>query len=172
MVDRESRLILNSPGESGSATFTSTSDLIIGIDFGTTFTGVAYAHSAGNGSNSVSMLELRKVAKTVSVIRSWPNQTNQYVDKTPSILSYNSRPPRWGANVRPKDSPRVAHFKLGLQESIGKHYFQDTLVRLVGKQTLNERSRKTSSVLGGYLTDHNWRHPELPQKKAVDYTTD
>ena len=28
------------------------------------------------------------------------------------------------------------------------------------------------SVLGGYLSDHNWRHPSLPDKTALDYAGD
>ena len=157
---------------SDSPTFTSSSDLIIGIDFGTTFTGVAYAHTTGGPSDTISMSDIRKAAKKIAVIKSWPHQTNQYVEKTPSVLSYNSNPPRWGGTVKKKDQPQIAHFKLGLQESIGNHYLQENILDLFGKQILDERTRMTSPVLGGYLTDHNWRHPELPEKTAVDYTAD
>jgi len=30
--------------------------------------------------------------------------------------------PAWGTKVKLSDEPRVAHFKLGLQEDIAKHY--------------------------------------------------
>lgn len=33
-----------------------------------------------------------------------------------------SNPPAWGTKVKLSDEPRVAHFKLGLQEDIAKHY--------------------------------------------------
>lgn len=143
----------------GSAAFESSSDLVIGIDFGTTYTGVAYAHTAGIFHTATTTADMRRAAERVSVIKSWPSQSNQYAEKTPSILAYNTNPPAWGANVKPKDEPQVAHFKLGLQENVGKHY-------------LTKAASNTSSVLGGFLTDHNWRHPGLPEKKAIDYTAD
>jgi molecular chaperone DnaK (HSP70) len=96
-----------------------------------------------------------KAAEKVCVIRSWPSQGNQYAEKTPSVLSYSANPPLWGANTRAKDEPRIAHFKLGLQEDIGKHY-----------------NSPDKSVLGGFLTDYKWKHPSLPEKSAVDFTAD
>lgn len=135
------------------------SDLIIAIDFGTTFTGVAYAHAAGAHNATTSPADMVRAADKVYVVKNWPSQGNQFQEKTPSILSYASDPPGWGANVKIKDEPRIAHFKLGLQENIGRHY-------------LNRSLPTTSSVLGGYLSDHNWRHPKLPHKTALDYAGD
>ena len=143
-----------------SWTPTSSSDLIIGIDFGTTFTGVAYAHTAGVGPVT-SEAEMRRAAEKVSVIRIWPSRNNQYVEKTPSILAYNKNPPLWGGNVRPNDEPQIAHFKLGLQEDITTHYYSELLGPTHSKP-----------ILGGYLSNHNWKHPKLPEMKAVDYTRD
>ena len=142
-----------------TSAFESRSDLIIAIDFGTTFTGVAYAHAAGAHNATTSPADMVRAADKVYVVKNWPSQGNQFQEKTPSILSYASDPPGWGANVKIKDEPRIAHFKLGLQENIGRHY-------------LNRSSPTTSSVLGGYLSDHNWRHPELPHKTALDYAGD
>jgi molecular chaperone DnaK (HSP70) len=140
--------------------FESRSDLIIAIDFGTTFTGVAYAHAAGVHNATTSPADMVKAADKVYVIKSWPCQGNQFQEKTPSLLSYTSDPPGWGANVKIRDERRIAHFKLGLQENIGRHY-------------LNRSMPSTStSVLGGYLSDHNWKHPNLPNKTALDYTGD
>src|SRR5277367_6324334 len=87
--------------------FESKSDLVIGIDFGTTFTGVAYAHVGGAHFAVTTTSDMRSVAEKVHVIKSWPAQGNQFAEKTPTVLSYNTDPPTWGANVRPKDEPRI-----------------------------------------------------------------
>lgn len=138
--------------------WTPSSDLIIGIDFGTTFTGVAYAHAAGIGPITTEV-DMRRAAEKVSVIRTWPSRGNQYAEKTPSVIAYNTRPPLWGGSVKPSDEPQIAHFKLGLQEDITSHYYE-----------LGESH--TKSVLGGYLSNHNWKHPDLPEKTATDYAKD
>jgi hypothetical protein len=104
---------------------------------------------------------MRRAAEKVSVIRIWPSRNNQYVEKTPSILAYNKNPPLWGGNVRPNDEPQIAHFKLGLQEDITTHYYSELLGPTHSKP-----------ILGGYLSNHNWKHPKLPEMKAVDYTRD
>ena len=93
------------------------SDLVIGIDFGTTFSGAAYACTAGIG-RATSMAEMRRAADNVFVIKTWPNQTNYYTEKTPSVLAYSKDPPLWGGNVKPTDEPQIAYFKLGLQEDV------------------------------------------------------
>ena len=136
------------------------SDLIIGIDFGTTFTGVAYICSGGI-SKTPSLTELENVVDRISVIKTWPSQMNSVTDKTPSVLAYNKDPPIWGWNVKPTDDPQIAYFKLGLQEDVLSLYQHHSL------QTLN-----AGSALGGYLSDSNWRHPELPEMRSVDYAID
>lgn len=143
-----------------SPAWTPNSDLIIGIDFGTTFTGVAYAHAAGVGPIT-SEADIRRAAEKVSVIRTWPGRGSQSVEKTPSILAYNKTPPLWGGRVRPNDEPQIAHFKLGLQEDITSHYYSENLGLSGGR-----------SVLGGYLSNHNWTHPKLPDMRPVDYARD
>jgi hypothetical protein len=134
------------------------SDLIIGIDFGTTFTGVAYAHAAGIGPVTTED-DMRRAAEKVSVIRTWPSRSNHYAEKTPSVLAYNKKPPLWGGNVKPTDEPQIACFKLGLQEDITSHYYE------LG-------TSGTTSVLGGYLANHDWKHPDLPEMTASDYSRD
>lgn len=142
------------------APLASSSDLIIGIDFGTTFTGVAYAHAAGVGPVTTTA-EMRRAADKVSVIKKWPNRSGSYTEKTPSVIAYHKAPPAWGGYVKPTDEPQVAHFKLGLQENIARHY----------QQHMGQTAR-AKSVLGGYLVDHNWKHPQLPHKNAVDFAGD
>jgi molecular chaperone DnaK (HSP70) len=40
-----------------------------------------------------------------------------FKNKTPSIVAYNTDPPRWGAQVRTNDKPQASHFKLDLEPS-------------------------------------------------------
>jgi len=138
--------------------FESTSDLVIGIDFGTTFTGVAYTHTKGTDVAS-STSDMRSAVEKVSVVKNWPSQSSHFAEKTPTLLSYHTNPPTWGGNVKPKDEPRVSHFKLGLQENIATYYARRS-------------GSIASSALGGYLTDHNWKHPALPAKRTVDFSGD
>jgi len=132
----------------------SSADLVVGIDFGTTFTGFAFGHS---GLTVETLADMKRVAGKIAIVRTWPNAVS---DKIPTVLAYNSTPPSWGANIGPRDKPRVAHFKLGLQENVGKYYKQ------------RASAKGTTSLLGGYLDDPNWKHPNMPNKKAVDYTAD
>ena len=126
----------------------SKSDLVIGIDFGTTFTGVAFAHTGNVTGNDVS-----KIAENLDVVKAWPNRGLQYAEKTPTIISYKTDPPTWGGNVKPRDEPQVSHFKLGLQPRVADHY----------------RAGNNSSVLA--FLDPNWKNP-VPNKNAVDFAAD
>jgi len=128
--------------------------LIIGIDFGTTFTGAAYVFQPDRKKLSVS--ELRNINENIRLIKQWPSRTGATMDKTPTRLAYiNGNPGKWGGSVAPNDSPQFAHFKLGLQQRANRAYSQSDF-----------------ATLGGYLTDHDWRNPLLPSKRAVDVTTD
>jgi len=110
--------------------YESHADLIIGIDFGTTFTGVAYAFAGKTVTDKT------KIAEKVIVIKKWPKSEDK--EKIPTVLSYAHVPgigagspgrsegggspgPQWG-KIKLSDEPRVVHFKLGLQENVGRHY--------------------------------------------------
>ena len=130
----------------------SKSDLVIGIDFGTTFTGVACALSSkANGNDAV------KIAESIDIIRKWPNITRAFIEKTPTTLSYHTNPPTWGGNVRPRDEPQVAYFKLGLQPGLGAHYLPRSM-------------RPAASVLP--FLEADYKHPQLPDKTALDFAGD
>jgi molecular chaperone DnaK (HSP70) len=140
--------------------FESHADLVIAIDFGTTYSGVAYAHSGK--VKTTSPRERSRIADKIVVVKAWPGSNNR--EKIPTLLCYNANPPTWGVKVKLGDEPRVAHFKLGLQENIGEHY---------GSRNPSEgQAENPSSLLGGFLYDHNWRHPKLPDKQPVDYAAD
>jgi molecular chaperone DnaK (HSP70) len=138
--------------------FESETNLIIAIDFGTTFTGVAYSYQATTEEAALSTTELRKINQNMHIIREWPSQSRSTFDKVPTVLAYNNgEPGNWGESVQRGDNPRMEHFKLGLQENLTSGAYKGS---------------RESSTLGGYLNDHDWRHPLLPNKRALDVTSD
>ena len=151
--------------EYNPSSFESRADLVIGIDFGTTFSGVAYANSGKITGSLFSLQDRRNVAEKVVVVKVWPGATAS--EKIPTQLSYKTTPPIWGAKVRSTEDhePRIAHFKLGLEETVREVYHAGSDARL-------KRQSSKSSVLGGYLSNPDWYHPLLPEKKAVDFTAD
>jgi hypothetical protein len=129
----------------------SKSTLVIGIDFGTTYTGVAYAFTGDDDEKP----DLKRIAERMDIIRTWPSPNLQYSDKVPTIIAYNKNPPTWGGNVRPKDEPQVSHFKLGLQPRVWE-YYPDT---------------DDGAASAVPFLDRNWINP-VPNKKAVDFAAD
>lgn len=127
----------------------SASNIVVAIDFGTTYTGVAFAQSENLKSEDVMTL-----VNNVGVITNWPGQVGSYTEKTPTVIAYNKNPPVWGGSVHPYNKPQVSYFKLGLQPPPPNYY------RLIGGQ---------SSLP---FLEPNWRHPDLPNKSAKDYAAD
>lgn len=120
------------------------SDLIIGIEFGTSFTGVAYAHTGTYAGN-----DIRRITDRVMIIKSWPSSIGHFAEKIPTIISYNTNPPNWGETVKPQHQPQVSHFILGLQPHVGLQYFSLASMR---------------SFLGV--------NRKIPGKTAVDFAAD
>jgi len=88
----ESRSTINEFNVSDmSPSWTPNSDLIIGIDFGTTFTGVAYAHAAGMGPVT-SEADMQRASEKVSVVRTWPSRVNTSKRLPPSLRTTKRRP--------------------------------------------------------------------------------
>lgn len=140
---------------------TSASELVIGIDFGTTYTGVAYAISSSIGLERTArtQAEAEAIVEKVVVIRNWPNAVQKSADKTPTVLAYeDGEMIAWGGRVKPSHKVQIAHFKLGLQENIGRYYVHET--------------GSSASLLGGFLRNPNYKHRALPDKKAIDFTAD
>jgi hypothetical protein len=143
--------------------FESQSELIVGIDFGTTFSGVAYATTADIQPIIAASPDIKRAADKIVVNKTWPGETG-CTEKTPTVLSYKNgsdAPPIWGARVKSNDGSRVVHFKLGLQEDIGSHYGDPKVGTNVSE-----------SVLGGFLENCAWEHPDLPGKTALDFARD
>jgi hypothetical protein len=99
---------------SGSVQSVGTKSLVIGIDFGTTYTGVAYAQSITIAHKQISITpdsrkELEALLEKIFVIKDWPNSNQQYAEKTPSLISYaNGKPIAWGGQVSPTHDIRIA----------------------------------------------------------------
>jgi molecular chaperone DnaK (HSP70) len=153
-----------SGGESGQNEyiFESQADLVIGIDFGTTFSGVAWALT-GEAANTT---DKNKIAKSVEIIRQWPGSGS--ADKVPTVLAYNVLPPTWGFPALKTTEQQIAHFKLGLQKDVRKYYSMAP----VAKPPSSQKSTPAVSVLGGFLNDNNWHHPALKSKTALDFAAD
>lgn len=125
--------------------------LVIGIDFGTTFTGVAYALSTVGSS-----LNPEQIRDKITVVKSWPKTLHFYSDKTATTLAYrDGQVIAWGGNVRPSHSIAVRHFKLGLQPEINENY----------------RSNGDEPSMSS-LDSSNWKHPDLVNKEPVDLAAD
>lgn len=135
--------------------------LVIGIDFGTTYSGVAYSHASVGNINNITDWTLEQIRDKIISIKQWPNADPLYPEKAPTVLAYeNGAPIAWGGGVKQSHAIQVANFKLGLQESIAEHYNSRTPTGVA------------SSILGGFLTDHQWHHPDLPRKQPVDFASD
>jgi len=150
----------NRIGLGGNRAATGT-NLVIGIDFGTTYTGVAYSHSTSFASlETIADWTLDQVRDRITIIRDWPNADLLYPDKARTILAYeNGVPVAWGGDVSGRHSAQVTHFKLGLQEGISDTYSPGFVEQVL-------------SVLGGFIRNHLWRHPRLPDYNAVDFAAD
>jgi molecular chaperone DnaK (HSP70) len=103
-----------------SSSSESTSAIVIGIDFGTTYTGVAYAFTDSLSHseiriNSETRNERETIVEKITVLRQWPNASQEFAEKTPTHLAYeNGRVVAWGGQVVPSHTTRIAGFKLGL----------------------------------------------------------
>lgn len=130
-------------------TETQSEKFVIGVDFGTTFTGFAFYH-LGTGAENNDELSAQRIGENTRVIREWPNLTSAYTEKTPTIIAYNRDPPTWGGSVRSHHEPQIDHFKLGLEPSVVRYF--------------------------GFDPSDNWlgfgKHPQIPNKDPVDFSTD
>lgn len=125
-------------------------DLVIAIDFGTTFTGVAYIHSAHYKD---AQLTPGQIAQRIEVVKRWPKADQE---KIPTKLGYDDagHVAQWGSGVTGSQKTVISCFKLGLQSGLDAHY-----QRNFGGST-------------GFLTDSNWNSPNLPNKAPVDFAAD
>ncbi|KAK0707694.1 hypothetical protein B0H67DRAFT_685958 [Lasiosphaeris hirsuta] len=113
-------------------------EIIIGIDFGTTYSGVSWAVNAGT--------------KSVHLITDWPDpkgiRKNYNSDKTPTLISYeNGAPNKWGFQADSSEARRW--FKLLLDPD---HKYAKELVEMAeqhkeGEDGLNSAEDATANFL-------------------------
>jgi molecular chaperone DnaK (HSP70) len=137
------------------------SDLVIAIDFGTTYTGVAYAYAARNQG----FTNPEQIRDKITVVKSWRGVGALYSEKTPTILAYdfdNDKPIAWGGQVKPSHPIVASQFKLGLQEDAHKHY----------RPPLSKPGAKSYPFGQFFQSDQGWKHPHLPNKKPFEFAGD
>ena len=128
-------------------------ELVIGIDFGTTYTGVAYTSTEFgveyDPTRPMNLSETQIFLNKVELVKEWPTIEGGSLDKTRTALAYNGAGEvvAWGSKVKDSHHTQVTHFKLGLEMHAKQHYDE-------------------------YLGDSNWQHPSLPQKTPVQFTAD
>jgi molecular chaperone DnaK (HSP70) len=139
----------------------SKSDLVIAIDFGTTYTGVAYAYSPRNQG----FTNPEQIRDKITVVKSWRGVGAVYSEKTPTTLAYevhNDKPIAWGGQVKQSHPIIASQFKLGLQKDAPNHY----------RPPLSEPGAKTSPFAQFFQSDRGWKHPDLPNKKPSEFVAD
>jgi len=128
----------------------SASKFIVAIDFGTTFTGVAYAYFAGSTTLAGDPANGKTLAQSIRVFTRWPNaSTKGAQEKTPTIMSYD--PLRWGDKVQSHHKLRVSRFKLGLDPQTVQEVFGIYSGDLV-KGLVPALNKSAADVTADYLT--------------------
>lgn len=113
--------------------------VVIGIDFGTAFTSVAWSVVDESQTND-------QIIESISIVSRWPGFLDDSLWRTPTIIAYNQSQVIWGGLVRPFTEPQISYFRLGLDQRSTQHYNLPAAVQ--------------------------FKHPRLPDKSAVDFSTD
>ncbi|KAG9649800.1 hypothetical protein KCU95_g15447, partial [Aureobasidium melanogenum] len=117
----------------------SLSQIVIGIDFGTTHSGVSWAVKTKEGPPHI------------RVINDWPNPKAQNAtsDKVPTTISYlDRRPHRWGYQVGPQEQT-FKWFKILLQTN---HEYESRIGHVKSASKFLEATGKTpEKMVGDYL---------------------
>jgi molecular chaperone DnaK (HSP70) len=164
-----SRLSIKESSDTPLRQLQSNSTLVIAIDFGTTYTGVAYSHSTTPTTTSAAdPLSGKEVAEKVCVIRTWPEHNQQYAEKTPSIISYCTNPPTWGGGVKPKHDQKFSKFKLALEPTTKRHY--GSRDGELGFWPADSGPKEPVDVSADYLTCiHNFVETFLPTTFGAEF---
>jgi molecular chaperone DnaK (HSP70) len=128
-------------------------ELIIAIDFGATYTGVAFAISRYCFKPKDVFNDL------IVVVESWPNSSSFYPEKTPTTMAcHNGRLNIvWGQRmVMPSDSTQVHHFKLGMEERTKNYYFSSS-------------DPENFPTLAGILAGGTWK---LEEQEFIDFVAE
>ncbi|KAL4785486.1 hypothetical protein BJX76DRAFT_356042 [Aspergillus varians] len=133
--------------------------LVIGIDFGTTFSGVAWATPESFGADQINL------------VSAWPG-TGREEGKTPTELLYDEGKPMWGYNI-PGGADTVRGFKLlllhdeDLTEDIRTSEFF-----LRARRMLKDTKKTVVGLIADYLRAL-WRHAlETINKSLGEFVVD
>jgi molecular chaperone DnaK (HSP70) len=93
------------------------SELIVAIDFGTTYSGIAHFLKETDVGDDAEVID-----EKIVVVQQWPGDVIH--EKTPTILAYDADTVRWGYDVRHEDQPQYTRFKLALEAepTVSEHY--------------------------------------------------
>ncbi|CAD0107731.1 unnamed protein product [Aureobasidium uvarum] len=142
--------------------------LIVGIDFGTTFSGCALAYSGDPES-----------ADEIQVVKNWPGSNGITSDKVPSEIIYETTPPtsgikrswdgeainntkiRWGLEIKP-DETRLRCLKLRLdpKQKLPDYVSEDELCK-----ELKKSGKTAEEAISDYLTELYRRAKEALVKR-------
>lgn len=123
--------------------------LVIGIDYGTTYTGVAYATPS----------KTRAILGEIDIVKNWGTKMSEMY-KVPSVISYSTasraQEQQWGASLSP-DAIAMINTKLELDLQDNKSEELDLILQaLEGMDDLNFEHVKMSK---GYPS-YTWKGPE------------
>lgn len=122
------------------------SEIVIGVDFGTTYSGVSWAVNGGR--------------KNIRVIENWPNPGANSARasnsaKVPSVLSYqNGQPRNWGYTVE-DDENAIKWFKILLEP---EHKYRNAVQPLKESNAVLQRLGKTPQEAASDYLRLLWRY--------------
>lgn len=114
-------------------------EIVVGIDFGTTYSGVSWAVNAGD--------------KKIHLITDWINPgasySNPNSDKVPTLISYNAGGTKWGFEAAALEQPSIHWFKILLEP---KHKYAKIVQEVTNANSvLGKINKSPQDVAADYL---------------------
>jgi hypothetical protein len=131
-------------------------DVVISIHLSTTSTRVAYKYYPGGRLDRF---------EDISIVRAWPPADRIYCESIPTLLAYNTQPPKWGRLVNRTDQPQISHFAPGIQDYLcSDHASSDLPSNLAGK-TAMDYSADFLSRINNFLFGEFFRWYPSPSRR-------
>ncbi|KAL9085633.1 MAG: hypothetical protein Q9165_007534 [Trypethelium subeluteriae] len=114
-----------------------TTEIVVGVDFGTTHSGVSWAVNRGN--------------KEIRLVDNWPNPlaTNATHEKVPTAISYEEAAPElWGYNVKP-DKQSFRWFKVLLNTTQFKNEIAEPVA--TSMKMMRSLNKTVDEVVADYM---------------------
>ncbi|GAB7342299.1 hypothetical protein MBLNU457_g0531t1 [Dothideomycetes sp. NU457] len=131
--------------------------IVVGIDFGTTFSGVAFIYNDGQQNFD-----------KIDIVKRWPGSNNSTSEKVPTQLCYTQTGTvaKWGYEVDPAAS-RIQYIKLLLDS---RQELPHWVSRTELDQQLKTRAKTATSAAADYLTKlHEMARTELVKRYGEDF---